>query len=244
LHKVQADKQSDHKKKTAYLDTLAVARATLVNIVTSLVRSDKGDGLDVLVITDKVDSVLGSMNDVEDTGRDAGLLSKLGQDHSGTRVFLGGLEDAGVTNDVGKREHPEGNHGREVEGSNTGDNAERLANGISIHVGGDLEVISQQHMGDGASRLNDLKTTENITAGISQSLALLQGDGVSNPVHVVTDQKLEVEHLTLAMKDRGLLPGLEGRSGRVGSILELFRGSLGNQGDNLLGGLMKGMKSC
>lgn len=234
----------DHKKeRKTYLDTLAVARATLVNVFTSLVRSNKGDGLNVLVIADEVDSVLGSVNDVEDTGRNTGLLSKLSQNHSSTRVLLGGLEDAGVANDVGKREHPEGNHGREVEGGNTTDNTERLANGVGIHIGGDLEVITQQQVGDGTGRLNDLKTTENITTGIGQGLALLQSDRVSNPVHVVTDQELKVEHLALAVKDRGFLPGLEGLSGRVGSILELLRGSLGDQGNNLLGGLMEWMKA-
>lgn len=184
-----------------YLDTLAVAGATLVDVVTSLVTSDKTDGLDVLVVADEVDSVLGTVDNVQDTSGDASLLGKLGEDHGGTGVLLRGLEDAGVTNDVGQGEHPERNHGGEVEGSDTGNDTEGLADGVGVHVGSDLEVVAEEHVGDGAGRLNNLETAEDITTSIGKGLALLESDRVSDPVHVIADQELEVEHLALAVED-------------------------------------------
>lgn len=225
------------RQYSLYLDTLAIAGATLMDVVTSLVTSDEANGLDVLVVANKVDSVLGTVNNVQDTSGDAGLLGKLSKDHGGAGVLLRGLEDAGVTDDVGQGEHPERDHGGEVEGSDTGNDTEGLADGVGVHVGGDLKVITEEQVGDGAGRLDNLKTAEDITTSIGKGLALLESDGVSDPVHVVADQELEIEHLALAVEDGGLLPGLEGLSGRVGSVLELLRGSLRNQSDDFLGGL-------
>lgn len=221
-----------------YLDTLSVAGTTVVDVVTSLVASDEGDGLDVLIIADKVDCVPGTVDNVQNTGGDASLLGELGKDHGCAGVLLGGLNNTGVSDDVGKGEHPEGDHGGEVEGGDTGNDTKGLADGVGVHVGGDLQGVTHEQVRDGASRLDDLETTENIAAGIGQGLALLQGDRVGNSVHVVADQELEVEHLALTVEDRGLLPGLEGLSSRVGSVLELLRGGLGDQGNNLLGGLL------
>jgi hypothetical protein len=137
-----------------------------MDVMTSLVTANKGDGLDVLIIADEVDGVLGSMDNIEDTCGDTGLLGKLSEDHSRTRILLRWLDDAGVSNDVSKREHPERDHGRKVERSDTGNDTKRLADGIGIHVSGNFEVVAQEHMRDSTGSLDNLQTTENITAGI------------------------------------------------------------------------------
>lgn len=60
---------------------------------------------------------------------------------------------------------------------------------------------------------------------------------MSDPVHVVADQKLKVEHLALAMEDRCLSPGLESLGSCISSQLEFFGGGLRNQGDDILSSL-------
>jgi hypothetical protein len=61
---------------------------------------------------------------------------------------------------------------------------------------------------------------------------------VGESIHILANQKLKVEHLALAMEDRGFLPGLEGLGGRICSILQLLGSGLRNQSDNVLGGLL------
>lgn len=51
---------------------------------------------------------------------------------------------------------------------------------------------------------------------------------MGDPVHVVADQKLKIEHLALAMKDRGLSPGFESLCSCIGSQLKLLWGGLRN----------------
>jgi hypothetical protein len=55
------------------------------------------------------------MNDIQDAVGYASLHGQLAQQHGRARVTLGRLEDVGIACRDGKGEHPEGNHGREVE---------------------------------------------------------------------------------------------------------------------------------
>lgn len=147
-----------------------------MNVLTSLIASHKGDSLDVFVIADEVDSVLRSVDNIEHACRDTSLLSKLCKDHGRTGVLLGWLDDAGVSNDIGEWEHPKRDHSGKVEGCDTSNNTKRFTDGVSVHIGGNFEMVAHDHMRKGAGSLNDLQTSENITTGISESLALLQSD--------------------------------------------------------------------
>lgn len=96
------------------LDTLAVGRAARKDVLSSLVGADEADGLDAGLIEDEVDGPGGAVNDVDDTGREAGLLGKLSEDHARTGVALRRLEDNSVAGGGGDGDRPERNHGREV----------------------------------------------------------------------------------------------------------------------------------
>lgn len=77
---------------------------------------------------------MGAVDDVEDTRGEAGLTGEAGDDHGRAGVLLGGLEQEGVTAGDGQREHPQGDHGGEVEGRNAGAHAEGLAVAVGVDV--------------------------------------------------------------------------------------------------------------
>ena len=58
------------------------------------------------MITDEVDGVVRTVDDVDDAIRHAGLLQQVDENHAGCRVPLRGLHDVGVAADGADREHP------------------------------------------------------------------------------------------------------------------------------------------
>ncbi|KAL7465949.1 hypothetical protein ACHAXS_006250 [Conticribra weissflogii] len=62
-----------------------------------------------------VDGGLGSLDDVEDSGGEAEVVEVFCEEEGGGGCFFGGFEDVGVAGGYGQREHPEGDHGGEVE---------------------------------------------------------------------------------------------------------------------------------
>ena len=120
------------------LHALAVLCAGGVDVLGDGGRADEGDGLDGGVREDGVDGGLVAVDDVEDAVGQAGFLEHLGEEDGGGGVALGGLEDEGVAAGEGEREHPERDHGGEVEGRDAGDDAERLAHGPGVDAGADL----------------------------------------------------------------------------------------------------------
>jgi len=110
------------------LDTLAISRPPLVNILTDTVRSNKGNRLNNRTIADKIYSLLASMDNIDDTGRDSSFFTKMHQVHGSTRITLARLQDNRVTTNNSQGEHPEGNHGRKVEGSDASTDTKGLTN--------------------------------------------------------------------------------------------------------------------
>lgn len=78
-----------------------------------------------------------SMNDVECAIRCPGILEHFGQEHGASRDPFRGLHQVGVATYHTDGEHPEGNHGREVERGNTSTHPDGQAVGVSVHVLGD-----------------------------------------------------------------------------------------------------------
>ena len=64
------------------------------------------------------------MDDVNDAVREPGLLHKTSQNHAGPRDALAGLQHVGVSKSDGEREHPQRDHGREVERADTSNESE------------------------------------------------------------------------------------------------------------------------
>lgn len=138
------------------LDTLAVGRATGVDVFTSLVGANEGDGLDLGLVNDEVDGLGRAVDDVDHTWREASLLGELGQDHGSTRVALRWLDNASVTGDCGNGDRPQRDHGREVERADSRNNTKRLAVGPGLHVLCDFENLASELCSDATGGLGDL----------------------------------------------------------------------------------------
>jgi hypothetical protein len=114
------------------LDSFAVLSTFFVDVLTSLVRTDEGNGLDGGVIEDIVNSVVATVNEVDNTSRKVNLLNEAGQNVGGTSNLLRWLHHVSVTAGNADREHPERNHNGEVEGSDT--SADTNRNSVAVGV--------------------------------------------------------------------------------------------------------------
>lgn len=77
---------------------------------------------------------------------------------------------------------------------------------IRIHIRRDLQLVPRQHLRQSTHRVHDLETSEDVTLGVGEGLALLEDDGLGEVVVVFTDE--------------GLVPVdiVKGRRGRSGGM--------------------------
>ncbi|KAI6761764.1 hypothetical protein HG531_002317 [Fusarium graminearum] len=177
--------------------------------LTGSTESSTNDGVDKLVLVGI--SAVSTMDDVNNTGRETGLLDKLSNNHGSARVTLGGLKNnssRGLLKD-------------EVltEGADSSSNTQGLAVGSGLHILSDLEDLTLEELRGGNGSFGDLETSENVTLGISKSLALLKSNAGSEAVPVLTNKLNEPEHDLLALD----------------GSLHLGIGHLGDASDELIG---------
>ena len=92
-------------------------------------------------------------------------------------------------------EHPEWDHGGEVEGSNASAHSQRYSIAGEVHVLTDPgQSLPQQQRGVGAQVLHHLQSSQHISLSICQGLALLCGDQLGNLLQVVFYQLLVPLH--------------------------------------------------
>uniref|UniRef100_A0A182PXR4 Uncharacterized protein n=1 Tax=Anopheles epiroticus TaxID=199890 RepID=A0A182PXR4_9DIPT len=211
------------------LYALSITSGTVVNVLARLIGTYKGYRPNVRVVADKVDRVVRTMNDVHHTGRAAGLVQHLHQQHCRARDTLGRFDDACVAARDRYREHPQRNHGGEVERCNTGRYTERQRVRVRIHVLRNVwHGFTHLQRCDAAAVLHHLQSTQNITLGIDQRFALLLGDVFRQLRHVVADNVLQLEHDLLSAQDRRLAPGLVCLLGRFHRCLHFILRAFGN----------------
>ena len=219
------------------LHPLAISRASLVYVPSGGIPSDKGDSSDVRIITNEVDTVVLAVDDIDHAVRKTGLLEQLEQRHAGGGVPLTWLHDVGVATDGRHREHPERDHGGEVEGRDTSTHPKGRPEGGEIHVLADSgHGLAQQQVCVAAAVLHHLQPSHHVALGVGQGLALLQGDQLGQLSDVGLDELLVSEHDLLSRHCTGLTPGSKCRLGTLHCLLHLGLGSLGHLGDHLVSG--------
>jgi len=120
------------------LDTLAILGTAVVDVAASLVRTDEGDGLDVVVVAQEVDGVDGTVNDVDNTIWKTGILGQLDEHHGSSWIALRWLQEHGVTGGNSHWEHPEWDHGWEVERADTSGDTEWGAVAVAVQILGNV----------------------------------------------------------------------------------------------------------
>mmetsp|Transcript_69395 Transcript_69395/g.185184 ORF Transcript_69395/g.185184 Transcript_69395/m.185184 type:complete len:463 (-) Transcript_69395:135-1523(-) len=157
----------------------------------------EGDGTHGGVGAEELDHGLAAMQEAEDAGRQARLGGEARDDHGGRRHLFGWLQDERVAGPDGYREHPEHNHGGEVERGNADNNSERLAVRRRVHVLGDLlHGLAHHQCRHGNCVLNHLNSTSNITFGINHSLSVLTNNRLHNFGLILLKQRSQLDQYT------------------------------------------------
>ncbi|MCY1427671.1 hypothetical protein D9M71_435280 [compost metagenome] len=120
------------------LHTLAVGGTGGIDVARDGCGTDKAHGLDVGVGEDRVHHLFIAVDHVEYPGRQTGFLEEFGEQQRGRWVALRRLENEGVAAGQGHRKHPQRHHGWEVERSDAGDHAQRLAQRMRVDGAADV----------------------------------------------------------------------------------------------------------
>lgn len=97
------------------LDSLVVFSSILVNVVSSFVSSNKGDCLDILVLSDLFNCIEATMDKIDNSLRDSKFLEDTNEVLTGVRNTFRSFHDESVSASDCIREHPKRNHSREIE---------------------------------------------------------------------------------------------------------------------------------
>ena len=178
------------------LDALAGATGGLVDVHADGGRTDERDALDVRIHQQAVGLDAATGDQIDDAPRHAGFDQQFEHAHGGLRHHRRGLQHEGVASGDGERNHPaHGDHGREIEGDDTGEHAERLAvghrviSGRHIHAG----VALHQVMGR-TGTLDDLDGLQHVAPGFRQAFAHFGGQQRGEFVQIPVEELLEAEH--------------------------------------------------
>lgn len=189
------------------LHSLKGLRSILVNEVSSPISSHKRDGLNVWVVADLLRGFEGALDYINDTGGELDLIEQLDKQADCRRSSLAGLDDVGVAAGNSNWEHPERNHGREIERADSSANAQRHSVAVAVDTRGEVPNSFPHHnMADPTSLLDDLQPSEDITFRVRQRLPMLLSDNLGDFILMRSHLGLVFEHVPLPSKKRHLRP--------------------------------------
>jgi len=177
-------------------------RGSGVDVLSGVVGTNKRDSLNVRMVTDVIDGGLTSLNNVNNTIWDSGSGEHIGNDLSSVRSSLGRLADESVSGSDGERVHPEGDHGGEVVGSDSGTDSEGDSVGLDINTSRHVVHGLSHHEGvERASVFSDFVASEDISHTISSGFTMLPADRLSEFFLVNLEEVLELEHVSNSVGD-------------------------------------------
>ena len=170
-----------------------------------------------------VDRDLVAVHDVEDAVRHARLLQQLGNVDRCRRILLGGLEDEGVPARERGRPHPHGHHGRKVERSDSGNDAERLPDRVDVDTRRRLlRELTLQQLGDSAAVLDHLEPARNLAECVGEHLAVLGREEPRDVLAMLVDEIADAEEDRRALRERDGPPCSERFPRGLNSAIDLF----------------------
>ena len=152
--------------------------------------------------------------------------------HGRERHLFRGLQDERVAADDRDREHPERNHGREIERRDARADADRMANGLAINLAGDVgERLAHDQAGHAAGELDHLDAAMDRRTGLGERLAVLACDQVCQLLGVSGQLFAKAKHHAGPFDDRRLDPGRQGVGRRLHGPVDLVGRAERHAGD-------------
>ena len=189
------------------------------------------------MLQDRVNSLPGPVDEVEDTVGQTGLLEQLAEPDSGERRPLGGLEDVSVPGAYGDGQGPQGHHAREVEWRYGRHHPQRVAVGGVVYPPGHVpHRLAHKERRHPAGELHHLDSPAHLTGGVLGVLAVLQGHEVPQLLEVLLEERLEAEEHLGALHHRRPRPAREGRLGRLHRPVDVLPARERRLGYDLAGG--------
>src|SRR5690554_2893505 len=218
------------------LYALHVAGTGFVDITANRYRTDKGNGLDGRIVQQGIHLLLGTVYYLQNALGRTGFFEQFRQAHRGQRILLGRFQYKGVAAGDGQGEHPQGNHGREVERGDPDADAQGLHHAIGVNFPGHvLQSFAHHQGGNVAGVLNHFNAAPDIAFGVGKRLAGFLAESFRNFVLVFLEQGLIAEHQTCPCWGWDFFPGLEGVFGAGNGLFDLVTGGAGNFGQDELG---------
>ena len=219
------------------LRALHVVGGSAVHVLPHRHRAHERHCLDVRVRQQGIYLLLTTVHHLQQARRCAGFLKQFGQPVRGHRVLLGGLEYEGVTRGDGQREHPQRDHGREVERGDPRTHAQRLGPGMGVDAAGHVfHGFAHHQRGDIGGLLGHFDATPHIPLGVLEGLAGFLAEDFGDLVVMLFQQRLIAQHQTGAFGHRHFFPGLERGLARRNGLLHFLSGSRRGFAQGFLGG--------
>ena len=122
------------------------------------------------MVEDRIHHPLIAVDHVEHAVGQPGFLEQFGQHQRGGRIALTGLENEAVAGGDGDGQHPQRDHGREVEGGNAGHHTQRLPERPAIDAGAHLlGELAFKQMRNAGGKLHHFEAARHFSAGVIQS---------------------------------------------------------------------------
>ena len=119
--------------------------------------------------------------------------------------------------------HPQRHHGREVEGANASDDADRLTHSVYVYTtGGLVGEFTLESSVNAAHKVHGFATTGNLTQGVTVSLAAFAHDNVGQLVSVLDHELTELEHDVYALSQGNAGPLGLGSFGYLNYMVQVF----------------------
>ncbi len=216
------------------LRPFAVSRRCGVDVLPHRRRADEGNARHVRMAEEHIHYPLIPVEQADHARREIRLVEQFEQPVLADRAHFRGLDDVSVTASHGGGQEPPGNHRREVEGRDAGENPHRLQHALLVNAGGDvLGVVAHHQRGDSRCQFHVLDGAAHLATGLVQDFAVFLHDGASQILEMLLHQGLEAEHSARPCGRRGLAPFPEGLLRYRNSAGRLLHSGERNLGDDL-----------